>query len=293
MLNPQVSIIIPTYKDWSRLQLCINALEKQTYDNASTEIIIVNNDPSDQPPKDYHLPANMRIISEAKPGSYAARNAALKIAKGEIIGFTDSDCIPDADWIKNAVIHFQNNVECKRIGGRVKLFYKEQKPNLAEMYEMVYAFRQESVVKREGTSVTANMLTYKALFNDIGLFNDSLMSGGDYEWGKRAFKAGYNINYADNVIVNHPARSEVKELTKKAKRISGISKITANNRSKVQVLWDFVKMLRPPVKDIGRINKEDLNLSGKVQVFGLHYYLRVLTATESFRLQLGKTANRE
>ncbi len=292
MPNLPVSIIIPTYKDWSRLQLCINALEKQTYDQKLTEIIIVNNAP-DQIPDSFYLPVNMRIIAEGKPGSYAARNAALNIAKGEIIGFTDSDCIPDPDWIENAVVHFKNNVNCKRIGGRVKLFYKEQKLNLAEMYEMVYAFKQKAIVQAEGTCVTANMFTYKDVFKHVGVFNDTLMSGGDYEWGRRAFNAGFQIDFVENVTINHPARSDVTELTKKAKRISEISKISAGNMSKIQVVWDFIKMLRPPVKDIARINKEELNFGGKIKVFGLRYYLRVLTATESFRLQLAETAKRE
>src|SRR5687767_1234031 len=114
MSNILVSIIIPTYKDWVPLTLCTDALSKQTFPKEMFEIIIVNNNPNEQTPADFRLPENGKIISEPTPGSYAARNAALKIAKGDIVGFTDSDCIPDENWIKRAVDYFNNNPECSR-----------------------------------------------------------------------------------------------------------------------------------------------------------------------------------
>lgn len=95
MEDKYVTIIIPAYHDWYRLSLCLNALAKQTYPHNKFEVIIINNDADDQVSADFVLPENCKIIVEEKSGSYAARNTGLKIAKGEIIGFTDSDCIPN------------------------------------------------------------------------------------------------------------------------------------------------------------------------------------------------------
>ena len=102
MKRPFVSVIIPTFHDWNRLQSVIDALKKQTYPKDHLEVIIINNDPEDSPPE-LDLPDNFRIISESKPGSYAARNKGISAAKGEILAFTDSDCIPYPDWIEQAV----------------------------------------------------------------------------------------------------------------------------------------------------------------------------------------------
>ena len=59
-----VTIIIPTYKDWERLRLCIDALEQQTYPAEFIQITIVNNAPNSFPPDNYYLPKNTTIINE-------------------------------------------------------------------------------------------------------------------------------------------------------------------------------------------------------------------------------------
>src|SRR5690606_25863401 len=93
------SVIIPVYRDWYRLQLCLNALSHQSFPRDSFEIIVVNNDPMDIAPVDFKLPINAMLLVEAKVGSYAARNAAIAVAQGAVLAFTDSDCIPEQDWL--------------------------------------------------------------------------------------------------------------------------------------------------------------------------------------------------
>jgi glycosyltransferase involved in cell wall biosynthesis len=103
-----VSIIIPTYKDWARLSLCLQALANQTYDSNFFEIIVVNNYTADKVPEDYFIPKNCKIVVEGQPGSYVASNAGIKLSKlARSSAFTDSDCIPDEDWISNAVDCFR------------------------------------------------------------------------------------------------------------------------------------------------------------------------------------------
>src|SRR5688572_8110282 len=138
--QPYISIVIPTYRDWERLDLCIAALTRQTYPREAFEVIIVNNDPADQPPAGLLLPENYRLITEAKTGSYAARNTALKIVRGTIIGFTDSDCIPDADWISNAVSYLAATPGCSRVAGHISIFYQSHRPSVAELYNTIFSF---------------------------------------------------------------------------------------------------------------------------------------------------------
>ncbi len=252
-----VSIIIPTYKDWTRLELCLQALENQTYAKELFEIIVVNNAPEDLMPKDFRVPANCSVITESKPGSYAARNSALLISKGTIIGFTDSDCIPDKNWIKNAVSFFQDHPEIDRIGGSIEIFYKNETPSRVELYDQFFAFPQKAYVA-SGNAVTANMFTYKKMFEKIGPFNGDLLSGGDYQWGKKAFFAGSKIGYAPNVMVQHPARPSVKDLVQKAKRVGkGQANFKKSNgeKRKIKVL-KIISLLKPRLWEIKMIFKK-------------------------------------
>lgn len=261
MNKPVVSIVIPTYKDWPRLRLCLNAIANQTYESSLYEVIVVNNADGDEKPDTLIPPHNCIIINVKKAGSYAARNAALKICTGEIIGFTDSDCIPDQNWILNAVNYFDNNKAVQRIGGIVKVFSKKNKPSTVELYDTMYAFPQEKYVQ-DGVSVTANMFTYKKVFEAVGTFNENEMSGGDFEWGKRANATGYKIGFSKDIIVNHPARDSYKELIKKAIRVGkGQLSYTKQSKPLVKQIPGIIKLLRPKIWEIKRIYQNGAHLS--------------------------------
>lgn len=290
-----VSIIIPTYNDWNRLLLCINALSNQTFQQEKFEIIIVNNNPMDTVPPNFTIPDNCTIITEESPGSYAARNAGLKIAKGEIIGFTDSDCIPDTNWIKNAVEYLSNNKTCSRVAGKIEIFFKSAKPTIAELYDKLYAFNQKEYIAHSGTSVTANLFTYKYIFDKIGYFKQDLMSGGDFSWGTLAHENGYKVDYVDNVIVNHPARENMKELIKKEKRVGGGQAIfLKKNRNSLLNFFEFTKDLIPRLNSLKFIytNGKSLSVSDKIYIYIMRQYLIAIRAYERLRVQTGKKVNR-
>ncbi|MDN3550476.1 glycosyltransferase [Mucilaginibacter aquaedulcis] len=296
MPNTFVTVIIPTYNDWDCLSLCLDALSVQSYPHELFEIIVVNNKPGSVPPAGFRVPDNCKIIDEAKPGSYASRNAGINIAKGEIIAFTDSDCIPDKNWLIEGVAYMLSNPQIGRIAGRIDLFYRSPKLVNVELYEKIYAFNQELYVKNDATAVTANIFTYKKSFDVAGLFNENLMSGGDYEWSVRAQKAGIPIHYVDTAIVNHPARYNLDELVTKAKRVGGgQAKFSADGKdSLLKTITRFIYDLRPPVKSITLINSrgKDLSLLQKLTVFQLRYYLSIVTAYEKFLVRKGKTPSR-
>lgn len=290
-----VSIVIPTYNDWKRLSLCINALSNQTFPKEMFEVIVVNNNPHDTVPENFTIPSNCKIITEKDPGSYAARNAALKIAEGEIIGFTDSDCIPDKNWIKNAVEYLSNNKTCSRIAGKISIFSQSAQPNRAEFYDKLYAFNQKEYVANSGTGVTANLFTYRHVFDNIGYFQEDLMSGGDFSWGTLAHKSGYRVDYVDNVVVNHPARENLKQLIKKERRVGGSQAIFLKKNSNLLLNFlELTKELMPRLKSLKFIykNGKSMSTSDKIYIYVIRQYLLGIRAYEKFRVQTGKKANR-
>src|SRR5690606_31479653 len=137
MSIPLISVIIPTYHDWDRLQLCLNALSNQTLSEDKFEIIVVNNDPDDIAPEILDIPSNAKIINESKPGSYAARNLAVRDARGEIFAFTDSDCIPDSKWLENGYNEFADKTR-DRVGGAVLIFLKMIQIKLKPNYMILF-----------------------------------------------------------------------------------------------------------------------------------------------------------
>ena len=99
--NPLVSVVIPVCDDLRRLKICLEALENQTYPTHSYEVLVVNNNPVEDIEPDIVSFNHVRVICERRRGSYAARNKGILNARGTVLAFTDSDCIPRQDWIEN------------------------------------------------------------------------------------------------------------------------------------------------------------------------------------------------
>lgn len=264
--NSYVSVIIPTYKDWPRLRLCLEALAKQTYPVDQFEVIVVNNDPEETCP--YELPAaKMKMITEANPGSYSARNAGIKIAKGEILAFTDSDCIPDKNWIEEGAKAFSKQGSMKSaVAGRIKLFFKNPpKLSSAETYEKVYAFpHQKKKTNQFRSLVTANVFIPKRVFFDLGCFEQKLYSGGDTEFGMRLIKNNYIILHNPQCIVFHPARYRLIDLLNKKRRtFSGkvYKEINLNQRSRIfAVFYHLIRQVYRFTADLAKICLSERNV---------------------------------
>jgi glycosyltransferase involved in cell wall biosynthesis len=202
----------------------LNALVSQDFPKNEFEVIVVNNDPEDSInfPYYYFDQLNLRVVKEANQGSYAARNKGISLAIGKIIALTDSDCIPDRNWLKNSKKYFEKdkNKELGILAGDVPLFYKNpNKLSNAEVYEKYTGFTFESYVK-EGNCGAGNWFSYPEIIKEFGGFNSQLKSNGDTELSGRISKK-YKVVFAPDVIVTHPARFYVRNIVYKYRRLLG------------------------------------------------------------------------
>src|SRR5690625_514486 len=100
---PDISVIIPVLDNEDGLRACVHALQQQSLPSERFEIIVVDNGSEDGTLEAAgELP--VRLFSQVEPKTpYAARNRGLKEARGRIIAFTDSLCIPDRQWLENGL----------------------------------------------------------------------------------------------------------------------------------------------------------------------------------------------
>jgi glycosyltransferase involved in cell wall biosynthesis len=290
-----VSVIIPVLNDSERLATCLEALENQTYPIARYEVIVVDNG-SDE---DIDAVVERFDIATAafdrRVGSYAARNKGVSLARGEILAFTDSDCTPNPDWIEKGVQNLLTFPDVGFVGGKVEfLFKKQQRPNAYELYDSIASFRQKDNIENYNFSVTANLFTFKSVFQHVGPFNDTLKSGGDREWGQRVHSSGYKLVYAENACVAHPARSTLLQLTKKAIRVTGGLHELKNNQGNSFFSLFKHSGLIPPLRKTYHliINKRLSKKREKIKVILIHLVLNYVKAYETIRLQLGMNASR-
>jgi glycosyltransferase involved in cell wall biosynthesis len=286
---PSVSVIVPTFRDWESLEKTIRAIQKQTYSTRLFEVILVNND-AENMHAEMALPDNFMLVNESKPGSYAARNRGIDLARGDVLAFTDSDCLPEPDWLENAVRHLTNGAQ--RLAGRVRLYYRGSRLNWVEKYEKAYAFPQRRYAD-EGVSVTANMIVWRYCFDRVGKFNDALFSGGDTEWGRRALEANIPIRYAPDVVVLHPARARMIDLLTKRRRLAAAALKINKPRNSLALFMSLFRGVMPPTKHFRRLyRRTDLTLNEKACALALVYLFKIYGTWQRVLLLLGRHPER-
>jgi len=277
MENIKVSVITPTFNDEKRLSKVIESVLNQNYPKEDFQFIIVDNNSEDHTKEVVEKYEKVIYLFENKiQSSYSARNKGILKSKGDILAFIDSDCTADKNWLKNALKEFDN----KSVGlqaGSIIFKYKEEKPNIYEYIDSIRFLRQEEYV-RDGFGVTANLFVRKEIFNNLGLFDSSLKSGGDYQFCKKAKDNGYKIFYNNNAVVCHSARSTLSELIKKTIRISkGQRKLKKDGFLKRNcTTW---QLLRPKYNLPHNEHWNNFSLSSKLKIiiiFNLLHYLNVL-----------------
>ncbi len=214
-----VSVVIPVWNDPDGLQSCLSALKNQTLASTNFEIIVVDN--GSVPPVT-GLPPGVRLLVEAQPGSYTARNCGLNVASGEFVAFIDADCIPEPDWLEQLLV-VANQPGSALVAGRVVLSAEESprsQQTTADLYERLFGFDQQQNAAN-GESVTANWLSPRSLMLRFGGFDTRLMSGADIVLSRRLSSAGYKVVHAASAVVVHPTRSTFRALARKRRRVVG------------------------------------------------------------------------
>ena len=219
-----VSVIIPVYNNSDGLKKVLESLVQQNFPNNEFQIIIADNGSSDgslDVAKEYrgNYPQLVNYVIEDKiQSSYAARNKGIGVAKGQVLAFTDSDCIPAKDWLRNGFLSMDDS-GASMVAGRIEMTYKDSAPNIWE-YIDTGKLNQRSYVENAGFGATANLFVRRNIFSKYGLFRNDLQSGGDYEFGRRLTKMGEELVYVSNAVVYHPARASFKTRLEKTRRVA-------------------------------------------------------------------------
>ncbi len=220
-----ITVIVPVYNDPKRTGFLLDALIKQSYPKEPCEIIIVDNGSTDNTVEiiNNYIEKHPDLITLAFENdiqsSYAARNKGLEIAKGDVIAFTDSDCIPGENWLRSGVDFLtKNSVSCG--GGKIEFTYKNSRPNVYEYYDSARKLNQQHYTEVVGFAATANFFIKRKLIDLYGNFRSDLISGGDYEFGRRLTESGEKIAFIPEAVIKHPARSTFRQIYLKTIRVA-------------------------------------------------------------------------
>jgi hypothetical protein len=208
----RLAVIIPHFNDLARLERCLAALVTQ--DLTGTEIVVVDNaSPVDMSPLEAAYP-QVRFVTQPERGAAAARNKGVEVTTAPWIFLLDADCVPSGGLAGPRPRRSPGATANVVSGGRIDVFDETPAPRSgAEAFETVFAFDQERYIREDGFSVTANLVTARAVFEAAG------PDGGGPVGGRRlvprAVAAGAALRYDPDSRSSHPTRPDWQALQKK------------------------------------------------------------------------------
>lgn len=203
---PFLSVIIPTHNRNAQVKTCLQALAVQAYPRDRFEVVVVD-DGSAEPPREivafFSEALNVTLLIEPHGGPSAARNAGAARARGEFLAFTDDDCAPTPEWLKNIAARLVNFPTCL-VGGRTINALADNTYSAASqaLIDVIYAHFNRDPANAQFLA-SNNMAMPAEQFHAVDGFNSSFPSAEDREFCDRWLRHGYRMTYAPEVVIHH------------------------------------------------------------------------------------------
>ena len=203
---PTVTVVVPVHDGEATIRTCIEALLVQDWPRDALELIVVDNRSTDAT-RAVVASYPVRLVEERRvQSSYAARNRGVAASHGELLAFTDADCVPDPGWVRALAAAFEDH-HVGLAAGSIEAWRADR---LVERYQAVRALRAERTVRHPVLpfAQTANAACPRVVFDAVGGFDAACAFGGDLDFCWRVqHSTGLRLVYEPGAVVRHRHRT--------------------------------------------------------------------------------------
>ena len=203
-MKPIVSIIIPCYNERPTIHLLLEALYGQTYPHNEMEVVIADggsNDGTQDAIREWHQQhpdMTIRLIANPAKTIPSALNAAIKASTGDIIIRLDAHSKPRHDYIERAISAL-NQGRGVNVGGVWDIqpsseHWIARSIAAAAGHPVGVGDARYRYSEQAGFVDTVPFGAFKRkLLDQIGLFDETLLTNEDYEFNVRIHRKGGKI----------------------------------------------------------------------------------------------------
>lgn len=200
----EISVIVPFFNAARTLDRCLEALMLQDEPGGGYEVIAVDNNSADGARAVASRYPAVRLLSEPRQTSYAARNRGLRAARGRLIAFTDADCVPQRDWLRR-LRDAMTDPTVMVVMGRDRPAGRSRNLCLLSEYDH---FKETFVMGSADPAIyyghTNNLIARRELFEQVGFFEER-PRGADVIFVHRVLRLHGTdaVRYEPRAIVEH------------------------------------------------------------------------------------------
>jgi glycosyltransferase involved in cell wall biosynthesis len=198
---PTVSVVVPTRNRARWLGYIFQALARQVYPSELVEVVVVDNSSTDDTEEVVShwaeaFPFPVRFYRKANQGPASSRNYGAAHSTGDVIAFTDSDCMPEPDWLINAV---------RAVKDGAWLVTGPIIPRRTADTHFFFNAQLAPVASDTGLYRTANLIVPRKVFERVGGFDETFTLGpGGAVLGGEDSDLGWRINRSGGLAVFQP-----------------------------------------------------------------------------------------
>jgi glycosyltransferase involved in cell wall biosynthesis len=143
-MKPAVSVVVPTYNRGAQVRYCLDALLTQ-YTRRLYEIVVVDDGSTDDTASVVEQCPPVRLIRQQNAGPARARNRGVEEAQGDVVLFTDDDCVPQADWLDRMAAPLDD----PKVAGVKGAYLTRQTALVARFVQIEYEEKYDRLRKRQ------------------------------------------------------------------------------------------------------------------------------------------------
>ncbi|KPJ96249.1 MAG: hypothetical protein AMS18_01260 [Gemmatimonas sp. SG8_17] len=189
MNSPSFSFVVPVLNAESTINACLQSIGLAR--RPSDQLIVVDNGSTDGTLDIVKSYPGVELYSAPERTIAELRNLGAQNAAGEVLAFVDSDCVLAEDWRECAETTLRES-SVAATGSRYEV------PDRAGWIERAW-FSQRLSRRQPVTYINSgNLVVRRAAFEDVGGFDERLVTDEDYDLGRR-------LNAALHAVVEDPA----------------------------------------------------------------------------------------
>ena len=267
--TPSVSVVIPAYNVAPYIGETLNSVFAQTF--TDFEVIVVDDGSPDGDELERMLGpyrGSVRYVRQENRGAGAARNRGVREARGEFVAFLDSDDLWMPEYLSEQVRFLREDgydlayadallFGDSPIAGKT---YMQTAPSVGPVTFL-------SLVRNECNIITSGVVVRRPALIKVGLFNESLRNGQDFELWTRLARNGARLGYQRKVLLRYRCRegSLSGDLMNRLTREMRVYRYIADN-------YDLTDVERAELSRAMNLQRGAVDLAtGKINLLGGQY----------------------